>query len=66
MPGVPVAAEGVAQAAGEDRLSVGDRQLATEQAIQLDELIKWVRRQARVDSSAVPPVLPDREDEHEN
>jgi hypothetical protein len=52
MPGVPAAAGTVAQAAGEDRLPQSDRLLATEQAIQLDELIKWVRQQhaVRVDS----------------
>ena len=41
---------GAAQAAGEDRLPLADRELATEQAIQLDELIKWVRAQADVDT----------------
>ena len=35
-------------AAEEDRLPVGDALLATEQAIQLDELIKWVKAQAAV------------------
>jgi hypothetical protein len=49
VPGVPAAAGGPPQAAGEDRLPVSERELATEQAIQLDELIKWVRRQAAVD-----------------
>jgi hypothetical protein len=38
-----------AQAAGQDRLSSEDALTATEQAIQLDELIKWVRAQAAVD-----------------
>jgi hypothetical protein len=54
MPGVPAAAGTVAQAAGEDRLPQSDRLLATEQAIQLDELIKWVRQQhaVRVDSKS--------------
>ena len=36
-------------AAGEDQLSLADRLIATEQAIQLDELIKWVRAQSQVD-----------------
>lgn len=49
VPGVPAAAAGAAQNAGEDRFSLADRALATEQAIQLDELIKWVGRQAQVD-----------------
>jgi hypothetical protein len=48
MPGVPAGAAGVAQAAGQDRLSEPDALTATEQAIQLDELIKWVRAQAAV------------------
>ncbi len=47
MPGLPAAAGSAAQAAGEDRLSRPDALTATEQAIQLDELIKWVRAQAR-------------------
>jgi hypothetical protein len=52
VPGLPAAAPGAAQAAGEDRLSTADRLTATEQAIQLDELIRWVRQQhaVRVDS----------------
>ena len=39
--------------ASSDGFSLGDRLLATEQAIQLDELIKWVRRQHSVDPNAV-------------
>ena len=52
VPGIPIATGGVAQTAGEDGLPQSDRLLATEQAIQLDELIKWVRQQhaVRVDS----------------
>lgn len=37
--------------AEEDGLSLPDRLLATEQAIQLDELIKWVKAQASVDAA---------------
>ena len=48
VPGLSASAEGAPQGAGEDRLSGSDRLLATEQAIQLDELIKWVRRQHQV------------------
>jgi hypothetical protein len=48
VPGVPAAAGAIAQGAGEDRLPQSERLIATEQAIQLDELIKWVRRQAAV------------------
>jgi hypothetical protein len=49
MPGVPTPAGGAAQAAGENGLPQSDKLVATEQAIQLDELIKWVRAQAEVD-----------------
>ena len=62
---VPAAGAASSQAGGaaeEDRLSVGakalsleDRLLATEQAIQLDELIKWVRKQAAVDRAETSP-----------
>ena len=48
VPAVPTAAEGTAQGAGEDGLPQADQMIATEQAIQLDELIKWVERQAAV------------------
>lgn len=48
VPGLRPAAGGSAQAAAEDGFSVDDRLTATEQAIQLDELIKWVRKQAAV------------------
>lgn len=52
VPGMAAPPDGVAEAAREDRLPLADRELATEQAIQLDELIKWIRAQARVDPSA--------------
>ena len=45
--GLPAAAGRPSQGPGQDGLS--DRLLATEQAIQLDELIKWVKLQAAVD-----------------
>ena len=48
VPGVPVAPGGVAQASGEDGLPDPDRLTATEQAIQLDELIEWVKAQASI------------------
>lgn len=62
MPGLSASAQGVAEGAGKDRLpdadkragspegqlGAGDALIATEQAIQLDELIKWVRDQAAV------------------
>ena len=50
VPGLPAAAEGIARAAGEDGFPDADRLIATEQAIQLDELIKWVRAQAKVET----------------
>jgi hypothetical protein len=64
MPAVPARAGGVAEGTGKDRLPQSDKRvgypeeslgaddalIATEQAIQLDELIKWVRAQ-----HAVPP-----------
>jgi len=49
--GLSAARGGPAQAAGQDRLPVSDALTATEQAIQLDELIKWVRQQHAVDSN---------------
>jgi hypothetical protein len=63
VPGLPASSGRVAQGASEDGLSLADRQLATEQAIQLDELIKWVRRQHSVDnnpaeSSSAAPAGP--------
>jgi hypothetical protein len=58
MPGVSAAAGGAAQAAAQDRLPQSDALTATEQAIQLDELIKWVRAQSQVQTSAGPPSTP--------
>jgi hypothetical protein len=52
MPTLSAPARRLAQAAGEDRLPQPDRLTATEQAIQLDELIKWVEAQATVDPNA--------------
>ena len=52
VPGIPAPARGAAEAAGQDRLSPSDALTATEQAIQLDELIKWVRAQAAIDPDA--------------
>ena len=51
MPGLPEAAGTSAQGALENRLPAPDALIATEQAIQLDELIQWVRAQAKVDNS---------------
>jgi len=59
MPVVPTAARSAAQSPDQDGLSQPDALTATEQAIQLDELIKWVRAQAAVDNNpkavASPP-----------
>jgi hypothetical protein len=54
VPGLSAPAGGAAQAAGKDGLSRSDRLTATEQAIQLDELIQWIRAQAKVDPSGKP------------
>lgn len=54
MPGLAAAPCGAGQTASEDRLSAADALLATEQAIQLDELIQWVRAQGSVDPNARP------------
>lgn len=49
VPGLPAATGDPSETSGEERFPVADRLLATEQAIQLDELIKWVRRQHEVE-----------------
>lgn len=49
--GLSDASGGTAQASREDRLPPPDALTATEQAIQLDELIKWVKAQAKVDNN---------------
>jgi hypothetical protein len=54
VPGLPVTAGGADQAAGQDRLPLSAALTATEQAIQLDELIGWVRRQHSVNPNAAP------------
>jgi hypothetical protein len=61
VPRLPAAADGIAQAAGQDRLSQADALIATEQGIQLDELIKWVRAQAKVDNNPAPVASPSRD-----
>ena len=45
--------------AAESRLSLADALTATEQAIQLDELIKWVRAQAAVDNEGRGGSMPE-------
>jgi signal transduction histidine kinase len=53
VPGLSAAPGGLAQSARENGFSIPDRLTATEQAIQLDELIEWVKAQAKVDNNAV-------------
>ena len=43
VPRLPAPADGAAETSGKDGLPQPDALIATEQAIQLDELIKWVR-----------------------
>ena len=52
VPGLSAAAGGPPEAARQDGLSEPDALTATEQAIQLDELIKWIRQQHEVDPNA--------------
>jgi hypothetical protein len=56
--GLPSTSGIVAQIAEQDRFSLADRLTATEQAIQLDELIKWTKAQHAVDVNANPPPAP--------
>jgi len=58
MPGISIAAGGSAEGAGENRLPSSDALVATEQAIQLDELIRWVKGQAAIDPNAGAPATP--------
>ena len=58
MPGLPASARSAPQAAGENGLPRSDRLIATEQAIQLDELVKWLRRQAKVDNNRAAGASP--------
>lgn len=51
VPRLPASAGSAAEGASEDRLPQSDALTATEQAIQLDELIKWVKAQAAVQPS---------------
>lgn len=51
VPRLSTSTSGTAQAANEDRFPDSDALTATEQAIQLDELIKWVKTQHLVDNN---------------
>jgi hypothetical protein len=55
VPGLSASPGGPDQAAGQDRLPGPDALTATEQAIQLDELIKWVERQHSIDPNVGAP-----------
>jgi hypothetical protein len=52
VPGLPAAAGRPPQSSDKSRLPAADALTATEQAIQLDELIKWVKAQAAVDPNS--------------
>ena len=54
VPGVPDPARVAGEAAGENRLPAADALIATEQAIQLDELINWIEAQTRVAAEPGP------------
>lgn len=56
VPGVPTPAGGTDAPASADRLSLDERWDATRQAAQLDELISWIERQARVPANDPPPM----------
>jgi hypothetical protein len=60
MPGLSAAGGEPPESAGQDGLSDSDALIATAQAIQLDELIKWIKEQAKVDrggaTAAVDPT----------
>ncbi len=58
VPGLPAATGRAAQGPRENGLSPEDALTATEQAIQLDELIKWVRAQHAVDPNSGPSAGP--------
>ena len=61
VPGLPAAPGNAAETSAEDRLSNADALIATEQAIQLDELIKWVRAQAKVDNKPGATAIQQRQ-----
>ena len=55
VPALSAATGGAAATAPQAGLPTPDALTATEQAIQLDELIKWIRRQSAVDPNSEPP-----------
>lgn len=54
LPALPVTAGGPDAAPREDRLSLADRLTATETALRLDALQKWVRAQSQIDVNGQP------------
>lgn len=56
VPRVPAAAQATARASDQDGFPLADRLTATEQAVQLDALIKWVEAQSAVDQGNGPPA----------
>jgi hypothetical protein len=57
VPGLSAPASGASEAAGQDGFPDSDRLIATEQAIQLEELIEWVRQQQMIDQAGrAPPI----------
>lgn len=54
LPGVDPSAGGTDGSPGEDGFSLPDRLIATTQAIQLDELQKWVRATFKIDVNGSP------------
>lgn len=51
LPAVPDAAGGIDEAPAENGLLAADALIASEQALQLDALINWVKGQSKVDTS---------------
>ena len=58
VPAAGAAARTIDGPAAQSRLPLADALIATEQAIQLDELIKWVRAQAAVDNDGRGGSIP--------
>jgi hypothetical protein len=50
VPGISNSASGADPAAAQSGLSIQDRLIATEQAIQLDELIKWIKSVGQINT----------------
>jgi hypothetical protein len=57
-PAYPLPPQALLKAPVKTELPAPDALTATEQAIQLDELIKWIRSQAKVDNNPPPVASP--------